>query len=133
MTDEGATAVVERFLHELAENSPVEPIIRALLDQSVQRLHLHCAALLFRSYPRSTNPPLNMQAEELLGAVVERLLKALREARPQNVRQFFALANQHMRLELNDLAGRLDEQTARIELDAEWGAPVSSGSALTLE
>jgi hypothetical protein len=42
-----------------------------------------------------------------LSAVVERLLKALRAARPQTVREFFALANQHMRWELNDLARRL--------------------------
>ena len=35
-------------------------------------------------------PPLNLQPDELLGAVVERLLKAMREARPQTVREFFA-------------------------------------------
>ena len=52
----------------------------------------------------------------MLGAVVERLLKALREARPATVRQFFALAGQHMRWELNDLARRLDEQPAAVEL-----------------
>ena len=45
----------------------------------------------------------------LKSAVAERLLKAMREARPVNVRQFFALANQHMRWELNDLARRLDD------------------------
>ena len=33
----------------------------------------------------------------MLAAVVERLIKALREARPASVRQFFALAGQHMR------------------------------------
>ena len=38
--------------------------------------------------------------------MIERLLKALRAARPQTVREFFALANQHMRWELNDLARR---------------------------
>jgi hypothetical protein len=37
---------------------------------------------------------------EVPGAVVERLLKALREARPATVRQFFALVGQHMRWEL---------------------------------
>jgi RNA polymerase sigma-70 factor (ECF subfamily) len=58
----------------------------------------------------------NLQADELLSAVAERLLKALREARPQTVRQFFALANQHMRWELNDLARRLDGQPAAVEL-----------------
>ena len=48
--------------------------------------------------------------------MVERLLKAMREARPRTVRQFFALANQHMRWELNDLARRLDEQPDAVEL-----------------
>ena len=36
----------------------------------------------------------------MLGAVVERLIKALREARPKDVCQFFALAGQHIRWEL---------------------------------
>ena len=83
-------------------------IVRALLDGSVRRLHLLCATLLYRSYPRLTRPPLNLQADDLLGAIAERLLKALREARPRTVRQLFAPANQHMRWELNDLARRLD-------------------------
>ena len=64
-------------------------------------------------------PPLNLQPDELLGAVVERLLKAMREARPQTVREFFALANQHMRWELNDLARRLDDQPSLVELREE--------------
>jgi RNA polymerase sigma-70 factor (ECF subfamily) len=79
-----------------------------------------------------TQPPLNLQADELLGAVAERLLKALREVRPRTVRQFFALANQHMRWELNDLARRLDEQPAAVELrEGLLPAPASSGSGLT--
>ena len=77
---------------------------------------------------------MNLQADELLGAVAERLLKALREARPQTVRQFFALANQHMRWELNDLARRLDEQPAAVELrEGLVPAPASSDSGLTPE
>ena len=48
--------------------------------------------------------------------MVERLLKAMRAARPQTVREFFGLANQHMRWELNDLARRLDSQPAVGEL-----------------
>ena len=40
--------------------------------------------LLHRSYPRFSATPLNLEAEDLLAAVVERLLKALREARPRN-------------------------------------------------
>jgi RNA polymerase sigma factor (sigma-70 family) len=134
MSDEQTTAVVERYLHELAGDAPAEPIVRALLDRSVRRLHLLCTALLFRSYPRLTQPPLNLRADELLSAVVERLLKALRQARPQGVRQFFALANQHMRWELNDLARRLDEQPAVVEFNEDIGvAPASSGSGLSLD
>src|SRR5262249_34203892 len=132
MSGEQTTAVVQRYLDELAGDSPSEPIVRALLDRAVRRLHLLCATLLYRSYPRLARPPLNLQADELLGAVAERLLKALREARPRTVRQFFALANQHMRWELNDLARRLDEQPAAVELrEGLVPAPASSGSGLT--
>ena len=108
MSDEHTTAVVQRYLDELAGDSPAEPIVRALLDRAVRRLHLLCATLLHRSYPRLAQPPLNLQADELLGGVAERLLKALREIRPRTVREFFGLANQHMRWELNDLARRLE-------------------------
>jgi RNA polymerase sigma-70 factor (ECF subfamily) len=132
MGEEHTTTVVNRYLDELAGDSPAEPIVRALLAQAVHRLHTLCATLLYRSYPRLTQPPLNLQAEELLGAVTERLLKALREVRPENVRRFFALANQHMRWELNDLARRLDEQPAAVELrEGLVPAPASSGSGLS--
>ena len=132
MSEEHTTAVVQRYLDELAGDSPAEPIVRALLDRAVRRLHLLCATLLHRSYPRLTRPPLNLQADELLGAVAERLLKALREARPRTVRQFFALANQHMRWELNDLARRLDDQPAAAELrEGLVPAPASSDSGLS--
>jgi RNA polymerase sigma-70 factor (ECF subfamily) len=73
-----------------------------------------------------------MQADELLGAVAERLLKALREARPRTVRQLFALANQHMRWELNDLARRLDGEPAIGELcEGVVPSPASSVSGLS--
>ena len=132
MGDERTTAVVQGYLDELAGDRPAEPVIRALLEQAVHRLHELCAALLHRSYPRLTRPPLNLQVEEMLGAVVERLLKALREIRPGTVRQFFALASQHMRWELNEMARRLDEQPAAVELrDGLVPAPASSDSGLT--
>jgi RNA polymerase sigma factor (sigma-70 family) len=132
MNQEHTTVVVQRYLDELGGDSPAEPIVRALLDRAVLRLHLLCATLLHRSYPRLTQPPLNVQADELLGAVAERLLKALREARPRTVRQLFALANQHMRWELNDLARRLDEQPAAVNLRDELvPSPSSSASGLT--
>ena len=82
MGEDQTTAIVQKYLDDLAEDSPAEPIVRALLDQSVRRLHVLCATMLHRSYPRLTAPPLNLQAEELLGAVAERLLKAMREVRP---------------------------------------------------
>ena len=132
MSEEHTTVVIQRYLDELEGDSPAEPIVRALLDRAVRRLHLLCATLLHRSYPRLTQPPLNLQADELLGAVAERLLKALREARPQTVRQLFALANQHMRWELNDLARRLDEQPIAVELcEGLVPAPASSVSGLS--
>jgi RNA polymerase sigma factor (sigma-70 family) len=136
MDDTRTTIAVQRFLDELAGvkgDSPAEPIVRALLASAVDRLHLLCTTLLFRSYPRLTKPPLNLQADEMLSAVVERLLKAMREVHPQTVRQFFALANQHMRWELNDLARRLDKQARQVELrESLVGAlPESSASQLS--
>ena len=48
------------------------------------------------------------------------------------MRQFFALANEHMRWELNDLARRLDERPAAVELrEGLVPAPASSDSGLT--
>ena len=103
-------------LADVGGESPAEPVVRELISSAVNRLHLLCSALLFRSYPRLTMPPLNLRSEEILSAVVERLLKAMREVRPATVRQFFALASQHMRWELNDLARRLDEMEPAVEL-----------------
>jgi RNA polymerase sigma factor (sigma-70 family) len=116
MIEEQTTVAVQRYLDALAGDAPAEPIVRALLDRSVRRLQVLCANLLYRGYPRLMQPPVNLRPDELLSAVVERLLKALRAARPQTVREFFALANQHMRWELNDLARRLDSQPAAGEL-----------------
>ena len=132
MVEEDTTAAVQRYLDELAGDSPAEPVVRALLDRAVRRLHHLCANLLYGSYPRLARPPLNLQAEEMLSAVVERLMKALRAARPANPRQFFALACQHMRWELNDMARRLDEQPTAAELrDEVVPAPSSSGSGIS--
>ena len=123
---------MQRYLGELTGEAPAEPVIRILLDRAVLRLQRLCATLLHHDYPRLTRPPLNLQTDELLGAVVERLLKALREARPRTVREFFALAGQHMRWELNDLARRLDNQPAAVELhEGQVPAPASSDSGLS--
>jgi RNA polymerase sigma-70 factor (ECF subfamily) len=132
MSEEHTTTAVERYLAEMAGDAPSEQVVRALLDRAVRRLHQLCASVLYRSYPRLTRPPANVRADELLGAVVERLIKALREARPTTARQFFALACQHMRWELNDVARRLDQQPPAEELRAEAvPAPASSDSGLT--
>ena len=65
MSDEHTTVVVQRYLDELAEDEPPEPIVRALLDRAVHRLHLLCATLLHRGYPRLTQPPLNLAVRNL--------------------------------------------------------------------
>ena len=132
MKGEQTTAAVQRYLDALAGDESAEPIIRALLDRSVQRLQALCRNLLYRQYPRLTRSPLNLEPDELLSAVVERLLKAMRSQRPPTVRQFFGLVNQHMRWELNDLARRLDEQPAVVPIDKEpvW-APSTSVPSIT--
>ena len=129
------TAVVERYVSQLAQlpdDQPQDEIIRELLGRAVGRLHMLCATVLYQSYPRLTQAPLNLQAEELLSSVVERLLKAMQKARPNGVREFFAMANQHMRWELNDLARRLDKKDPDIQLlEALAIAPESSGAELS--
>jgi RNA polymerase sigma factor (sigma-70 family) len=132
MNEARTTAAVQRYLDALAGDTPAEPIVRALLERAAHRLQVLCAHLLHRSYPRLTKPPLNLATDELLGGVVEGLLHTLRSIRPQTVRQFFALANQHMRWQLNDLARRLDKRPAFVELrEGIMPAPASSGSGLT--
>jgi RNA polymerase sigma-70 factor (ECF subfamily) len=132
MPEENTTAVVQQYLGELTGESQAEQVVRALLGRAVPRLQRFCATLLYHDYPRLTHPPLNLQTDELLGAVVERLIKALREARPGTVREFFALAGQHMRWELKDLARRLDKQPAAVELgEGQFCSPASSDSGLS--
>ena len=64
--------------------------------------------------------------------MVERPLQALRQARPATARPFLALAGQHRRWELNDLARRLDEQPEALALrDESVPDLTSSESCLT--
>jgi RNA polymerase sigma-70 factor (ECF subfamily) len=135
VADDQTTAVVQRYLTQLAAASgdaSAEPIVRELLAGAVNRLHILCTSMLFRSYPRLTQPPLNLQPDEMLSAVVERMIKAMRSVRPQTVRQFFALANQHMRWELNDLARRLDNEARALEVRESLAAVPPAPSTTSL-
>jgi RNA polymerase sigma factor (sigma-70 family) len=132
MSDEHTTSVVQRYLNALgAEDVTQERVVRELLGHAIGRLQMLCASFLHRSYPRLRQAPLNLQPDELLSAVAERLLKAMRVVRPQTARQFFALASQHIRWELNDLARRLDERQRDVGLPDALAAPDSSDSSLT--
>jgi RNA polymerase sigma factor (sigma-70 family) len=132
MPEEPTTAVIQRYLDALPGDATAEPAVQELLERSVGRLRLLCATLLHKSYPRLTRPPVNLESDELLGGVVAALLTALRATRPATVRQFFALACQHMRWQLNDMARRLDERPPAAALpEAGVAAPPSTGSCLT--
>src|SRR6516165_5296267 len=133
MPEEPTTVIIQRYLDALPGDPAAEPVVRELLERAAGRLRLLCATLLYKSYPRLTRPPVNLETDELLGGVVAGLLRALRTVRPTTVRQFFALANQHMRWQLNDLARRLDQQPAAASL-AESGVaapPASTASGLS--
>jgi len=132
MAPDPTTIVVQRYLDAIADESRADTLVRELLDQSVRRLHMLCTNLLLRRYPRLARPPVNLRPEELLSAVVERLLKAMRAVRPGNVRQFFGLASQHMRWELNELARNLDNRPPPVTLGEEpAAAPPPSASRLS--
>lgn len=117
--ESGQTTVsVQRYLDELMHirsDVRAEAVVRDLLARSVDRLHLICGQLLRKRYPRLTKGPVNLQSEDLLGSVVERMMKAMRNVRPPTVRHFFALANMHLRWELNDLARRLDQKASAVQ------------------
>jgi RNA polymerase sigma-70 factor (ECF subfamily) len=135
MDEAPTTVIIQRYLDALPGDATAEPIVRELLERAVGRLRLLCARFLYKSYPRLTRPPVNLETDELLGGVVAGLLAALRKTRPPTVRRFFALANQHMRWQLNDLARRLDEQPAAAAL-TEIGVvapPHSTASGLSLD
>jgi RNA polymerase sigma-70 factor (ECF subfamily) len=133
MHEEPTTVIIQRYLDALPGDTAAEPVVRELLDRAFGRLRQVCATILYRNYPRLTHPPVNLETDELLGGVVVGLITALRTIRPPTVRRFFALANQHIHWQLNDLARRLDERPAAMALEpAEVAAaPSSSDSCLT--
>jgi RNA polymerase sigma factor (sigma-70 family) len=133
MHEEPTTVIIQRYLDALPGDNAAEPMIRELLERAAGRLRLLSATILYKRYPRFTRPPVNLEPDELLGDVVARLLTSLRTIRPPTVRQFFALANQHMRWQLNDLARRLDERPAAAALVESGIAapPASTASGLS--
>lgn len=133
MSEQPTSVAIQRCLDALQGDLSAEPLIRDLLEQSVRRLRILCASLLYRSYPRLAKPPINLEADELLDGVVAGLLRALQKIRPKTVREFFALANQHMRWQLNDLARLLDKQphVAALAESGVAGPPSSGGSVLS--
>lgn len=133
MHQEATTIVIQRYLDALPGGVVDDAVVRNLLEQAVNRLRLLCATFLYKSYPRLTRPPLNLETDELLSGVVARMLTALRTSRPTTVRQFFAVACQHMRWQLNDLARRLDEQPMVVSMPEEGvaGPEMSTASGLS--
>jgi RNA polymerase sigma-70 factor (ECF subfamily) len=133
MDEPQTTVIIQRYLDALPGDAAAEPIVRELMERAVGRLRLLCATFLHKSYPRLARPPVNLETDELLGGVVAGLLTALRATRPPTVRRFFALANQHMRWQLNDLARRLDEHPAAAALPEPGVAapPASTASGLS--
>jgi RNA polymerase sigma-70 factor (ECF subfamily) len=129
MDEKPTTAVIQRYLDAVPGDSAAEPVIRELLERAVGRLRLLCTTLLYKSYPRLTRPPVNLETDELLDGVVAGLLTALRTTRPPTVRRFFALANQHMRWQLNDLARRLDERPTAVLAESGVVAPPASATS----
>lgn len=129
------TIAVQQYLHELhdvSSDSKAELIVKSLLSKACSRLSALCGVYMSRHYSRLARPPHNLEKDELLSAAVERLIKALRQVRPQNPRQFFALANQHIRWELNDLARLSDEAPVLSEyLDSAADTDTESGLSLT--
>lgn len=126
------TTAIQRYLDELRahpEDSVAPKLVHELLGRTATRLHLLCSSMIRRRYPRLARPPLNLRGEEMLGAVVERLIKAMKEARPGSVREFFGLANQHMRWELNDLARRLDEHPVPLQFEDQFAAHTATSAS----
>jgi RNA polymerase sigma-70 factor (ECF subfamily) len=135
MVDQRTTASVQRYLVALTGDNDPDPIVRALLSRAARRLQFLCANMLQRQYPRLMRPPTNVQHEEMLGLLVERMLKAMRKVKPRTVREFFALANQHLRWELNEFARQLASRPVEAPLPDNMAieAPdVSSAEAACL-
>jgi RNA polymerase sigma-70 factor (ECF subfamily) len=121
---------LHRYLNRLAgatDDSDALQIAREVLSVAAGPILLLCGSTLRRHYPRLAKGPFNVQPEDLVGAVVERLIKAMRNVRPAHVREFFALTMKHVRWELNGLARELDaHRCERLRSDVIAGEPEAS-------
>jgi RNA polymerase sigma-70 factor (ECF subfamily) len=100
-------ARVQYCLNRLArttDDADAQQVVRELLSVAAGRILMLCGTALRRHYPRLAKGPFNVQPEDLIGAVVERLIKAMRTVLPTHVREFFALTMKHIRWELNEVA-----------------------------
>jgi RNA polymerase sigma factor (sigma-70 family) len=111
----------------ISGDAKANDIVRELISVSVDRLRMLCKSTLSRDYPRLTRGPLNLRPEELLSAVVHRLMKAMQSIRPVHFRQFFALAVKHIRWELNDqVRGLENREYELLESDAIAQTPAEN-------
>lgn len=92
-----STHSLQLWVVELQAGRPnaAEPVLKAI-EKSVARL----AATAFRKFPRVGR---FTELDDVIQGSLIRLLSALRAIRPQNTRQFYALANTAIRRELLDL------------------------------
>ena len=122
ISSEDADVAIQRCLNRLAlaaYDADARQIVRELLSVAAEPIGLLCRSTLSRHYPRLVRGPFNLQPDELLGAVVERLIKAMRNVRPKHIREFFALVRKHVRWELNEMARGLDAyQYESLTIDA---------------
>jgi hypothetical protein len=90
MHEEPTTVIIQRSLDALPGGTAAEPLVREPLERAAGRLRLLSGTFLYKSYPRLTRPPVNLETDELLGGVVAGLIKALQTARPPTALRFFA-------------------------------------------
>src|SRR5215469_972585 len=100
---EDTNVAIQGCLNRLSaatDDSEAREVVRELLSVAAGQILLLCGSTLSVHYPRLAKGPFNVEPEDLVGAVVGRLIKAMRNVRPAHVREFFALTMKHIRWEL---------------------------------
>jgi hypothetical protein len=87
MQEAPTTVIIQRYLDALPGDQAAEPLIRELLERAVGRLRMLCATFLYKSYPRLTPPPLNLETDELLRGVVADYLQPCKLRAPRRPRE----------------------------------------------